>query len=197
VNRRLLLVEDEDGARALLKAALTSRGLAVDAAPGVDEAVALATENPHFDAVVTDVVLGSDDSAGLELIPRLRELSVTAPIVVITAFADKRRLKRALELKVSYLLEKPFSAEQLASVLARLWSENQELSHYVEQALMRARLTPKEGEVARLVLKGLSNEEIASALSNSDKTVRQHLSSVYLKCGVRSRAEFFHHVFPT
>lgn len=197
MKRRLLLVEDEEGARSLLKIALTSRGLSVDAAADAEQALELASRDPRFDAVVTDVVLGSDESAGLELIPRLRNLSVTAPMVVITAFADKRRLKRAIELKVAYLLEKPFSAEQLASVLGRLWSEPQELSHYVEQALMRARLTPKESEVARLVLKGLSNEEIAGALSNSDKTVRQHLSSVYLKCGVRSRAEFFHHVFPT
>ena len=197
MSRRLLLVEDEDGARTLLAAALVSRGFTVDAAPNAGAAIALATRSPHFDAVVTDVVLGSDDSGGLELIPRLRELSVTAPVVVITAFADKTRLKRAIELGVSFLLEKPFSAEQLVGVLARLWSENRELSHFVEQALLHARLTPKESEVARLVLKGLSNEEIAAVLSNSDKTVRQHLSSVYLKCGVRSRAEFFHHVFPT
>jgi DNA-binding NarL/FixJ family response regulator len=197
VNRRLLLVEDEEGARTLLKAALTSRGLNVEAAADAGQALELAARDPRFDAVVTDVVLGKDELAGLELIPRLRDAAVTAPMVVITAFADKRRLKRAIELKVAYLLEKPFSAEQLVSVLSRLWNDPQELSHYVEQALMRARLTPKESEVARLVLKGLSNEEIASALSNSDKTVRQHLSSVYLKCGVRSRAEFFHHVFPT
>ena len=32
---------------------------------------------------------------------------------------------------------------------------------------------------------------------NSDKTIRQHVSQIYAKCGVSTRAEFFHYVFPT
>ncbi|MEZ4220917.1 MAG: response regulator transcription factor [Polyangiaceae bacterium] len=197
MKRRLLLIEDESGARNVLRLSLSARGLEVDAAEGVEAALALARAHPYYDAIVTDVVLGKDEDGGLSLIPKLRELGVTAPVVVITAFADKRRLKRALELRVSYLLEKPFSSDELLSVLNRLWDETDELSHFVEQALTRAALTPKEAEVARLVLKGLSNDEIARALDNSDKTIRQHLSSIYAKCHVGSRAEFFHYVFPT
>lgn len=197
MKRQLLLVEDEDGARKLLAAGLSARGIDVDEAADVASALEKAKRQPFYDAIVTDVVLGADDDGGLRLIPELRKLGTTAPVVVITAFADKRRLKRALELRVSYLLEKPFSTEQLVSVLSRIWNETDELAHYVELALTRARLTPKESDVSRLVLKGLSNDEIAQALDNSDKTIRQHLSSIYAKCGVSSRAEFFHFVFPT
>ncbi len=193
MSQRLLLVEDEEGSRALLEDALGARGFVVDSAADRAAALQLAAAGAHYDAVVTDVVLGDEEDGGLDLVAGLREVGLTAPVVVITAFADKRRLKRALELHVSYLLEKPFSAEQLIKVLRKLWEEADDLSHYVTQALSRARLTPKESEVARLLLKGLSNDEIAHVL----KTVRQHLSSVYQKAGVSSRTEFFHYVFPT
>jgi len=47
-----------------------------------------------------------------------------------------------------------------------------------------------------LALKGLSSPEIAQVLSMSDKTVRQHLSRVYEKCGVSGRGELVHLLFP-
>lgn len=195
--KRVLLVEDENGARTVLSAALRARGLLVEAAADRAAGLALARESGYFDAVVVDVVLGAEEHGGLDLLEDLRVADITAPAIVITAFADKARLKRALELRVSYLLEKPFSADQLLGVLQRVWTETSDLDHYVRQALERANLTPRETDVARLVLKGLSNDEIAGALSNSEKTVRQHLSAVYAKCGVHTRSEFFHHVFPT
>ena len=67
----------------------------------------------------------------------------------------------------------------------------------VNRALARARLTRKEEEVARLVLKGLTSAEIGEMMGNSEKTIKQHLTQVYAKLGVAGRAEFFHLVFPS
>ena len=67
----------------------------------------------------------------------------------------------------------------------------------VDRAFARAGLTDKELAVARLVLKGLTSLEIARLESNSDKTIRQHITRIFAKCGVSSRAELFHFVFPT
>jgi DNA-binding NarL/FixJ family response regulator len=50
-------------------------------------------------------------------------------------------------------------------------------------------LTPREREVADLVVQGRSNKEVAGALFLSEKTVEHHLSRIYAKLGVRSRAE--------
>ncbi|HZT94711.1 MAG TPA: AAA family ATPase [Gaiellaceae bacterium] len=50
-------------------------------------------------------------------------------------------------------------------------------------------LTPSEERVARLAAQGLSNKEIAAALVVSVYTVEKHLSHVYAKLGVRSRAQ--------
>ena len=58
-------------------------------------------------------------------------------------------------------------------------------------------LTFKEIEVAHLLLKGLSTADMARIAGNSDKTLKQHISTIYKKCGVSSRAEFFYFIFPT
>ncbi|RRO20692.1 helix-turn-helix transcriptional regulator [Saccharopolyspora rhizosphaerae] len=50
-------------------------------------------------------------------------------------------------------------------------------------------LTPQEESVVRLVARGLSNKEVAAELFLSSKTVQYHLTRVYAKLGIRSRAE--------
>ena len=52
-----------------------------------------------------------------------------------------------------------------------------------------ARLTPQESTVARLVVDGMTNREIAGELLVSTKTIEVHLTSVYAKLEVASRAE--------
>lgn len=50
-------------------------------------------------------------------------------------------------------------------------------------------LTPKELEVKNLVIKGLSNKEIASDLFITEKTVKFHISHIYKKLDVKSRSQ--------
>jgi DNA-binding NarL/FixJ family response regulator len=199
MSARVLFVEDEADAREVLVRALERVGYAcVSAASHAEAMRALeASAAEPFDAAVVDLVLGPDAPGGEDLVPRIRAASRTAPIVVITAFADVDRLKRVLNAGASFLLEKPFRAPELLGVLARLLAERDDVSALVERALLRAKLTEKETQIARLLLKGLPSAEIARLEGNSDKTIRQHVSQIYVKCGVSSRPEFFHFVFPT
>ena len=52
-----------------------------------------------------------------------------------------------------------------------------------------AALTPQESTVARLVLKGLTNREVADELVVSVNTVEYHLKNIYPKLGVSSRPQ--------
>jgi len=50
-------------------------------------------------------------------------------------------------------------------------------------------LTPREREVAALVVDGLADREIAERLVVGERTVETHLANIYRKLGVRSRVE--------
>jgi DNA-binding NarL/FixJ family response regulator len=52
-------------------------------------------------------------------------------------------------------------------------------------------LTARQHEIMTLVLRGMSNKEIARALHISDGTVKIHLNSIYRHCEVTSRAKLF------
>jgi DNA-binding NarL/FixJ family response regulator len=194
--RLLLLVEDETDARTILSRRLQAFGWTCLAHPGV-EAALKDPELRYCEAVVADVVLGEGRLSGIELIAALRRDEVRAPVVLVTAFADQQRVKAALNAGASYLLEKPFTTEALRTVLEKVTSTDVDLARLVNRALSRARLTRKEEEVARLVLKGLTSAEIGKMIGNSEKTIKQHLTQVYAKLGVAGRAEFFHLVFPS
>jgi DNA-binding NarL/FixJ family response regulator len=196
MSETVLLVEDETDARESLSRAIERSGRKCVSAESVDEALARLKAAPFVDVVVTDVVLGDDESGGIRLMPELKSIGVRAPVVVITAFADVVRVKDALNNGASYLLEKPFRAQQLLDIIQRVVSDPGDVAHYVDRALAHAGLTDKEAAVARHVLKGLTSSEIGRLESNSDKTIRQHITRIYQKCGVATRAEFFHFVFP-
>ena len=51
------------------------------------------------------------------------------------------------------------------------------------------RLTHREGDIIELLLEGCSNKEIAARLGISDQTVKNQLSALYQKAGVKSRLE--------
>ncbi|NUP09893.1 MAG: helix-turn-helix transcriptional regulator [Polyangiaceae bacterium] len=55
-----------------------------------------------------------------------------------------------------------------------------------------AKLTAAEREVARLTLKGLTNEEIAAMRGSSTRTVANQLQAIYRKLGISSRVELSH-----
>jgi DNA-binding NtrC family response regulator len=189
----VLLVEDERDTRELLGRALARAGYACALAGGAREALERAASLAPFDVVVTDVVLGRDERGGLALMAELRRVGVRAPFVIVTAYADVQKLKIALNQGAAHLLEKPFRAPELIAAIERVRGEGAD--RVAVDVLWRARLTAKERTVALYLLDGLSSGEIAQIETNSPKTIRQHVSQVYAKCGVSGRAEFFRLVY--
>ncbi|HEX6064409.1 MAG TPA: helix-turn-helix transcriptional regulator, partial [Longimicrobiales bacterium] len=74
------------------------------------------------------------------------------------------------------------------------WKANAEkslegLGVAIERQFQQWRLTPAESDVALLLLKGYSHKHIAADTGRSERTVRQHATTVYGKAGLASRAE--------
>jgi len=59
----------------------------------------------------------------------------------------------------------------------------------LRDVLTQKGLSNREAEVAELVTKGLSNKEVASQLFVTEKTVKFHLTNIYKKMNVKSRAQ--------
>jgi DNA-binding NarL/FixJ family response regulator len=190
-KKTVLLVEDEFDTRELLGRALERAGYAALMAENAAAALSAARETQGIDLVVTDVVLGADRLGGLQLMTELRRAGLRAPFVIITAYADVEKLKIALNEGAAHFLEKPFRAQKLLEVIERVLKNVEPFNHAVEEILLRAQLTDKESRVARLLLEGFSSNEIAARENNSPKTIRQHVTQIYAKCGVTSRAQFF------
>jgi len=190
-RKTILLVEDEFDTRQLLGRALERAGYSALMAENAAAALSAARQANGIDLVVTDVVLGTDSLGGLQLMTELRREGLRAPFVIITAYADVEKLKLALNEGAAHFLEKPFRAPKLLEVIERVLKNAEPFNHAVEEILLRAQLTDKESRVARLLLQGFSSNEIAARENNSPKTIRQHVTQIYAKCGVTSRAQFF------
>ena len=111
------MVEDEEAMASLLERALEEEGYAVDVAYDGPEGLWMATENP-YGAVVLDVMLPGFD--GFELCRRLREKSVWAPVLMLTARDEVGDRVRGLDSGADAYLVKPFSLLELSARLRAL-----------------------------------------------------------------------------
>ena len=77
---------------------------------------------------------------------------------------------------------------------AALWTEKarSELARVGGRTAAGDELTPTERRIAELVAKGKTNKEVAAQLFITPRTVEGHLTRIYAKLGVRSRAELAH-----
>lgn len=194
-GQRVLVVEDEADARELTVRGLIRLGW--DAAGAEDGLAAVGMLAQGWDAVVTDIRMPRLD--GLQLLAELRTRLPGAVRVVVTSFGDRDSVLSALNGGAGYLLEKPFAVRQLAELLGRLLAESGAASG-VDQLFARRLATlplaPREREMVVLVLKGLSNKEIAAAMGIGEQSVKNALGAAYARLGVSSRGQLFHRVFP-
>lgn len=113
----LLVVEDDAEIQGFLKQALTDAGFGVDVASDGRTAERLAAEK-KFEAVVMD--LGLPDTDGLELMGRLREREMRAPVLILSARRSVDDRVRGLELGGDDYLVKPFAMPELLARLRNL-----------------------------------------------------------------------------
>ncbi len=111
---QLLLVEDEIEIQGFLKRSLGEAGYQVDVAADGRTAERLATEGTHHGLIVD---LGLPDGDGIDLILRLRQQGVAAPVLILSARRSVDDRVRGLEQGGDDYLTKPFA---LAELLARL-----------------------------------------------------------------------------
>ena len=141
--------------------------------------------------IITDVRM--PEMSGIDLLRRLKELGVSAPVIVITGHGDVPLAVEAMKFGAVDFLEKPFDDDALlVSVRAALARTEQEEQRDAERTRLKQRLatlSTREREVLDGLIAGLPNKTIAYDLGISPRTVEIHRANVMTKLGVRSLSE--------
>ncbi len=190
---KLAYIEDDVDARMIFARKLSAEGLPCETFGSAEEFLKVATPG-GYDLLIVDIRLPG--RTGVELLKELRARNVFTPAILITAFNSLDHAHQALNASASYLLEKPFSFAALNRVIQKVLAAPQPLQACVDRGIAILNLTERENGVAHLMLKGLTNKDIASAMSISEKTIKQYITQIFQKARVTSRGEFFSSIFP-
>jgi FixJ family two-component response regulator len=130
---------------------------------------------------------------GFELQERLTKAGNVLPIIFLSAHGDVRAGVHAIKAGAEDFLPKPVRGEALLQcverALARNAEQRQRQEHLNAMRNLAASLTPREGEVFALVVRGKLNKQIAHELGTTVRTIKAHRQSAMDKLGAKSVVE--------
>ncbi|HEY6050318.1 MAG TPA: response regulator transcription factor [Thermoanaerobaculia bacterium] len=198
---RVLIVEDQtlvrEGIRSLLSLSseIEVAGEAPDGETAIERLAAIAP-----DVVLLDVRMPG--LSGIQVLERLSGENRLPPTIVLTTFGDEALVLEALAAGAKGFLEKDVSLDGLVRAIRAVHSGESAVVPVLDSPGVRSAkslstdfpsldppdaLTERERDVLRLMARGQSNREIATALSVAEGTVKNHVSSILSKLGVRDR----------
>jgi DNA-binding NarL/FixJ family response regulator len=201
---QVLVVDDHRVVRRGLLAFLESMpGLQVvgDADGGLqalDLLARLDAEGRRPDVVVMDLQMRPVD--GIEATRRIRARYEDVEVVALTSFAEKERVRAALEAGAAGYLLKDSDADDVAAAIRAAHRGDVRLDPAVARHVVSslreppkkeagAELTSREVEVLRLLGAGKANKDIARELDISERTARTHVSNILRKLALSSRTQ--------
>lgn len=116
-KKRILVVEDDEEMRSLLKDFFTEEGFETDSVSNGSEAFRKLVKE-SFVLVITDIRMPG--LTGLDILPGIRKLQPEVPIIVITAFGSEEIRQRALERGATAYLEKPVHFNTLRNLVSEM-----------------------------------------------------------------------------
>ncbi len=198
---RVLLVDDQtivrEGIANLL--ALTDNIVVVaQASDGTQVIPALQTHT--VDVILLDIQMPKQN--GLEVLSALQGKGIGVPVIVLTTFDDDRQLFEATRLGAKGYLLKDVSLSQLVEGVEKVAAGETLVQPAITERILAGlkhtpegdnsieplqTLTQREIQVLRFMAGGYSNKEIATAMSLSTGTIKNYVSTILSKLGVRDR----------
>ncbi|MFC5741855.1 response regulator [Dyella tabacisoli] len=195
------LVDDQNLVRQGVRSLL---GLAEDicvvaeCADGAQAVVDIPRVKP--DVVLLD--LRMPNMSGLEVLQALSARNELPPTIILTTFDDDQLVLQGLKAGARGFLLKDVTLEQLVEAVRTVAAGGSLVAPMVTQRLLAGvgrmqnqftsleqpdPLTERETEILRLLSGGYSNKEIANSLKVAEGTVKNHVSNILSKLGVRDR----------
>jgi DNA-binding NarL/FixJ family response regulator len=201
MKTRLILVEDQMLVREGIKSLL-----------GLDDSVEVVGEYENGqqlidseNAVNCDVILMDirmPKLSGIDTLLALRDKGIKTPVLMLTTFDDHELVNGAMRAGAKGYLLKDVSLETLVDTITQIKNGKTLIQPAVTEKVLQGLkglnvvfelfenpepLTEKEVEILRLIAAGYSNKEIADAMFKSTGTIKNQVSSVMAKLGVRDR----------
>ncbi len=141
--------------------------------------------------IVLDVRIPGLDGPALQA--RLSQLGSTLPIIFLTGHPDIATTVRTIKAGADDFLTKPVTSDDLLRAIERAFARH-EVSSCLQKKLDAVRtrigtLTPRERQVFELVIRGLTNKQVARELGGTERTIKAHRHRVMEKMQVVSLAE--------
>ena len=192
---RIMLVDDHKLLRQSLKRQLEEFGheVVADVADG-NSAIAAALKNQP-DIILMDISMAEGD--GITACRSIMEADARQRVLMLTMHAEIDLIRKALKAGAVGYLTKDATFEEVLHALDLACNGDVIISPQFAQALLEevdaqqavqsSLLSEREMEVLQLLAEGCSTPEIATNLFISQKTVKNHLASIYEKIDARDR----------
>ena len=198
---RICLVDDQtlvrQGIRSLLALA---EGMEVIAEAGDGRQAVELIPQVKPDVVLMDMRMPA--MSGLEALQALARMNALPPTIILTTFDDDQLVLAGIRAGARGYLLKDVSLDQLVNAIQTVATGGSLVQPAVTQRLLSGLeglnnefssleqpdpLTERETEILRLMAGGFSNKEIANSLGVAEGTVKNHVSNILSKLGVRDR----------
>jgi len=198
---RVFLVDDQtlvrQGVRSLLE--LSDSVQVIGEARDGDEAI---SEIPRVRPDVVLLDLRMPGKSGLEVLEHLSRINELPPTIILTTFDEDQLVLNGLRAGARGFLLKDVSLDQLVNAIKVVVDGGSLVQPGLTDRLLRGvshlenkfasldepdPLTERETEILRLMSGGYSNKEIARSLDVAEGTVKNHVSNILSKLGVRDR----------
>ncbi len=156
---------------------------------GHDALLAVQQEAP--DILLLDLRMPGLD--GIETLHALKKMQTATRVIILSSFEADEDIYRSVRAgAMGYLLKDTPKNQMLEAISAvhagKRYIKGQIASRLAER-MLRSSITARELEILEMIAKGLTNKQIASGLSISENTVRNHLNRIMEKLEVSDRTE--------
>lgn len=194
---RIALVDDHLVLRSGLAQLLSGMpGIEVTGAFSDGESAVEGLPTGSVDVVLMDIAMAG--IGGIEATRRMVASNPDARIVMLTSFAEREMVVQALSAgAIGYLLKDAEPDEIVRAIHAAVDGQSTLAPRVATTLVLELRgrrdalanTTPREREVLSLIVKGMSNKQIARRMQISEKTVKSHLTNTFAKIGVEGRTQ--------
>lgn len=169
----ILVVDDDSCIRSSISAMLEYAGYRCTCFSSAEECLAN-LDSHDISLIITDVQMSG--KTGVELVTEVKRIAPWLEILVMTSYADIPMSVRAMKAGAYDFIEKPVDVDVFLKTVKTIVDHNN-----MKDLLNGKDLTRTEKIVLQLILKGLSNKQIAHTLHRSIRTVEDHRNHIMRK----------------